>query len=314
VVSPGDGPNVILAGTYPTDGRQSEAHQVADRTIEQLDGLAASDEPWLLRASFDTPHTPVLPPEPFASMYRDAVPRRRRRLAAGSRGVGPPHAAASPLAQFPGVAPFHGRSAPLDSCRLPYFAMTSYMDAQLGRIERALAERGLDENLLTIFVADHGSSIGDHGCQVKGPFDTDDIARVPLLVRQPGRIKPGVHEPMVQLIDVLPTLGELVGAAVPESVQGRSFAGALRGDASVGREAVFSEGTFPLIHAGVRESIRTDAHLLTRYPALGEAELFDLKADPTQTRNAAADHPEVVRELSARLDAWRAAHPLPAML
>jgi len=214
--------------------------------------------------------------------------------------------------------------------------MTSYMDAQLGRIERALAERGLDENLLTIFVADHGSSIGDHGCQVKGPFDTDDIARVPLLVRQPGRVEPGVHEPMVQLIDVLPTLGELVGAAVPESVQGRSFAGALRGDASVGREAVFSEGTFPLIHAGVRESIRpasrrrphrralihagvresirTDAHLLTRYPALGEAELFDLKADPTQTRNAAADHPEVVRELSARLDAWRAAHPLPAML
>jgi len=101
---------------------------------------------------------------------------------------------------------------------------------------------------------------------------------------------------------------------VPETAQGRSFAGALRGEAGAGHEAVFSEGTFPLIHAGVRESIRTDDFLLTRYPALDETELFDLEADPAQTRNAAAERPGVVRELSGRLEAWRADHPLPQTL
>jgi len=308
IVSPGDGPNVILAGVYPTDGRESEAHQVADRTIEQLDALAASDEPWLLRASFDTPHTPVLPPEPFASMYRDAVADWQPDRGELDRRA--------PLLRrwhrFRGWDRFTDDQ--LRWIRAAYFGLTTYLDHQIARIERALAERGLDENLLTIFIADHGSSIGDHGCQVKGPFDTDDIARVPLLVRQPGRIEPGVHEPMVQLIDVLPTLGELVGAAVPESVQGRSFAGALRGDAGFGHEAVFAEGTFPLIHEGVRESIRTDDYLLTRYPALDEMELFDLEADPAQTRNVAADRPDIVQDLSGRLDAWRADHPLPPTL
>lgn len=305
VISPGGGPNVILAGTYPTDGIESEACQMAERTIERLDGLADTDAPWLLRVSMAPPHTPVLPPEPWASMYKQDAADWQPDAGELDRRT--------PLLRR--WHEFRGWDRlgvdQLRRVRAAYLGMTSYMDAQLGRIEQALADRGMTDNLLTIFIADHGASIGDHGCQVKGPFDTDDIARVPLIVRQPGRITPGVYQPTTQMIDVLPTLAAWLGVSIPPTVQGRSLAPALAGETSPMHDAVFSEGTFPIAHAGQRESIRTDRYLFTRYPALGERELFDLADDPHQRRSIADDAGDVTRALGDRLDAWRTDHPLP---
>ena len=303
VVSPGAAPNVILAGTYPTDGTESEAYQMADRTIERLDGLVDADEPWLLRVSMAPPHTPVLPPEPWASMYK-------RDLADWQPDAGELDRRTPLLRRW---HEFRGWDRlgldELRWVRAAYFAMTSYMDAQLGRIEQALADRGLTDNLLTIFIADHGSSIGDHGCQVKGPFDTDDIARIPLIVRQPGRIAPGAYGGLAQMIDLMPTLAEWLGVPVPSTLQGRSLRPALTGDPAPIHHALFAEGTFPPAHEGVRESIRTDRYLFTRYPALEEHELFDLTEDPAQTRNLAAESPGVGRDLAEQLDHWRRAVP-----
>jgi hypothetical protein len=87
------------------------------------------------------------------------------------------------------------------------------------------------------------------------------------------------------------------------------LSGALGADEPL-HESVFSEGTVPQAHPGVRESVRTLDYLYTRYPELGEAELFDMRNDPLQQVNAAERLPEVMEQLGARLDEWREANPI----
>lgn len=201
---PGIPPNTILGGTYPGDGSDSHPAVAADRAIEALGELAGSDRPWLLRVSINAPHTPVMPPAPYDKMYEsenafwepDSAEVERRTPMLGRMNA---------LRGFSDISLEDQRWA-----RTCYHGLTSFVDAQIGRIEEEVARLGLAEDLLTIVISDHGSSIGDHGQQVKGPFDTDDIARIPLIVRGPG-VLTGTYGPMVQMIDVLPTLASLVG-------------------------------------------------------------------------------------------------------
>jgi len=299
---PGRAPNSILAGTYPGDGATSHAAHSADKAIELLDGLAVEDAPWLLRVSIDTPHTPVLPPEPFASMYAEEFAGRQFDEGEIARRT-------PLLTRWRRMRGFDRLT--LDQqrrSRTAYTGMVSYLDSQLARVEAELARRGLDENLLTVLIADHGSAIGDHGLQVKGPFNTDDISRVPFMVRWPGRIEPGACGGLVQTIDVLPTLAELLGRDCPQPCSGRSLLPALEGSAEPIHEAVFATGTLPTIMEGRREAVHTPDWLYVRYPQIDERELFDLRADPRQTRNVSEDHPAVRAELDARLDEWDARH------
>ena len=312
---PGIPPNTILGGTYPGDGSDSHPAVAADRAIEALGDLSGSDRPWLLRVSINAPHTPVMPPAPYDKMYEsenafwepDSAEVERRTPMLGRMNA---------LRGFSDISLEDQRWA-----RTCYHGLTSFVDAQIGRIEEEVARLGLAEDLLTIVISDHGSSIGDHGQQVKGPFDTDDIARIPLIVRGPG-VLTGTYGPMVQMIDVLPTLASLVGrgrwkeeadATIAGDAlhsgsglySGRSLADVLAGHAEPAHDAVFSEGEFPLIHPGQRRSVRTERWLYTRYPGIDEQELFDLVADPSQTVNVAGENSAVVAELGERIEAWR---------
>jgi len=300
---PGHAPNTIIAGTYPGDGRDTHAHVTVDQALALLAEMGES--PWVLRISIDSPHTPVMPPEPYASIYVDAVegwswdPEELDMRTGLLRRW---HV----LRGFGDISLEDQRWA-----RACYFGLTSYLDAQIDRLESELARRGLNENLITIFIADHGASIGDHGLQVKGPFDTDDIAHVPLLIRYPGHVPAGHYAGLVQTIDVVPTLVELLGVApVGVPVSGSSLAPVLAGTAASLHDAVISVGTFPHsdILEGVRESVRTPAYLYTRYPAIEEYELFDLEEDPGETRNIHAQQPTVAAHLDEVLDTWRAVH------
>lgn len=301
---PGQAPNTIIAGTHPGDGSDYEPAALVDAALPALDRLQAAGEPWVMRASFVAPHTPVLAPEPYHSMYTDEV-----------ADWTPPEA---PLATRTDVlhewrqARGFDRLSPaeLRHCRQTYYGLVSFVDAQIARLEDHLQARGLDENLLTIFVADHGNSIGDHGLQVKGPYDTADIARVPLVVRWPGRVAPGVHEGFAQLEDLMPTLADLLGVKPAAPLSGVSLRPVLEGDPTPVRDCAYGAATWPHcnVAAGRRESLRTVQWLYTRYPDRAERELFDLEADPAETRNVAAERPRLVAEFDARLDAFRQAH------
>lgn len=305
---PGIPPNTILGGTYPGDGSDSHPAVAADRAIEVLGELAGSEEPWLLRVSMNSPHTPVMPPAPYDTMYEqdnaswepDRAETERRTPMLGRM---------NDLRGFSDISIADQRWA-----RTCYHGLTTFVDVQIGRIQQEVERLGLDDDLLTIVISDHGASIGDHGQQVKGPFDTDDIARIPLIASGPG-VRAGTYRHMVQMIDVLPTLGSLVGsgkwkdeAGSSGPYSGRSLADVLSGRTGPVHGAVFSEGEFPNIHAGQRQTVRTEQWLYTRYPEIEEEELFDLQTDPNQTANVAASNRDVVAELAARIDEWQRQH------
>ncbi|MBS3763536.1 MAG: sulfatase-like hydrolase/transferase [Planctomycetes bacterium] len=300
VIIPGEAPNTIIGGTYDGDAEDTHAAHTIDRALEWLK-QAPGEEPWVLRVSINTPHTPVLPPAPYDSMYEDHVQNWQfsdKEFAARS----------DILRRWSNIRGFQQLSLEEQRrARSSYFGLTTFLDSQIARLEQYLEQSGLNDNLLTIFVADHGSSIGEHGLQVKGPFDTDDIAHIPLIFRWPGHIEPATSPALVQLIDTLPTLAELTRVPIPSGCSGLSLMPLLEANETSLHDAIFAEGDFPHcnVNTGLRETIRTRDWLYTRYPELGEEELFDLNTDPDQTRNVADERADVLGQLTARLDSWR---------
>ena len=301
IVVPGQPPHTIIGGTYDRDPSNTHSAHTVEKAMDVLK-KQSGDAPWCLRVSINRPHTPVLAPPPYDTMYADQVrdwefndEEFANRTGLVKRW--------SDARGFQDISLEDQRRA-----RASYFGLTSFVDSQIGKLEQFIANRGLDDNLITIFVADHGASIGEHGLQVKGPFDTDDIARVPFLMRYPGRIPAGTAAAaLTQIIDIVPTLADLLGVETPKTVEGKSLTPVLDNPKATIHDAIYSDADWPHgLDAGRRESIRTDDWLYTRYTEIDERELFDLNNDPGQTRNIAGDRKEITKRMEARLDAWKA--------
>ena len=305
VLIPGQWPNSYIGGQHPGPVEDTYTCRNVDAAIRLLDRLG--EGPCLLRLSLDRPHTPVLPPPPWDTLYADDVADW--------------HWSDEELARRPDTIRRWRELRGFDRIsesdqrfiRQTYSGMVTFVDEQVGRLLDELRRRGLDENLLTIVLADHGCSIGDHGMQVKGPYATPDINRVPFMWRWPGRIAGGrVYEPPVQLIDFLPTLADLIDAPHHPRWQGASLAPVLAdGQAGAVHEAVFTEADSHQLPDCRSETVRCGRWRFTRYPEAGERELIDTEADPRETMDVAAQHPDVVAEMNERLDAWQQRTPVP---
>jgi arylsulfatase A-like enzyme len=189
-----------------------------------------------------------------------------------------------------------------DRPKLKLVPFVTRMDACLGRILEALEELGLADRTLVLFTSDHGTMLGQHGMMEKGVESFyDDMMRVPLIMRLPGRIPAGKTCPAYALsVDLAPTILDYLGARPLTKTDGRS----LRAAMEVGRDddrPVFGErGRLDVPHAA--RMIRTRQWKLSLL-ARGQKELFDLTKDPGETHNLAAEpaHAALVRELSAQL-------------
>ena len=144
-------------------------------------------------------------------------------------------------------------------------ANVEYMDKLVGRIVSALEEMGLRERTVILFTADNGT--GGNG---KGKT-TELGARVPMIVNGPGLVKPsGLNKQLVDLSDVLPTLADLAGIALPADhvFDGRSFAPFLRGRPGNPREWIYS-------YLGGRRVVRTQRWLLENNSPANFGQLYD---------------------------------------
>lgn len=202
---------------------------------------------------------------------------------AGVRG--PSHGAAKPFfawvhyfdphAPYLPPAPFDQRFAG----RL-YDGEIAFMDAQLGRLFDGLAAHGLDRDTVVLVAGDHGESLGDHGESTHDLFVYDATLRVPLLLRVPG-VPPGVvSDRQVSLVDVLPTLLDLLGVKDPHPRDGRSLVGSR---AEPGR-AVYAESLVPYIDFGWAP-LHALRRLGDKYVRAPRAEYYDLLKDPGEGRN-----------------------------
>jgi arylsulfatase A-like enzyme len=112
----------------------------------------------------------------------------------------------------------------LDGIRDTYDAEVMAIDAALGRMMAALAERGIDHEALVVITADHGEEFYDHGSFGHGRTLFEEVLRVPLIVRTPRQKRGRVIERLVSSVDVAPTLLDVIGLERPDTLEGLSFA------------------------------------------------------------------------------------------
>jgi arylsulfatase A-like enzyme len=195
-----------------------------------------------------------------------------------------------------------------------YEAAIAFNDAEIGRLHRRLADRGLARRTVFVVTADHGEAFGEHGQQGHGASVYDEEAHVPLLVHAPGMLRPGRVGRAVSLVDVAPTILELCSIPPERSMQGRSLVPRRDRKPEPG-PVVVSRFVYPedLDTAGPD---RVEAHAVVEYPWKlirrgesgdgGRLELYDLAADPLERRDLANAEGERARRLEAALDRFLA--------
>ncbi|MEM9429876.1 MAG: sulfatase-like hydrolase/transferase [Pseudomonadota bacterium] len=181
--------------------------------------------------------------------------------------------------------------------RAYYYANVEMIDQEVGHILDTLETRGNMDNTIVIFTSDHGDNLGDHGLSQKwAPYDC--VTRVPLIVSAPGRFGAARSvDALVQLFDLAPTILEWAGVSPNPSFEAQSLNPVLEGAPFEGRRHVFCEqaGDVNMTGASYLTMIRSKTHKLVHFRGTEEGQLFDLAADPGETRNlwSAPDAAEV---------------------
>lgn len=194
-----------------------------------------------------------------------------------------------------------------------YYAAVSHIDENVGRLLDELQAQGLREDTLVVYTSDHGLNCSHHGLWGKGnatrpPNMLEESIRVPLLINWPGQVAPGQTAPhFVDHCDLHATLLDLAGLdADSAGGPGRSLA-PLFGDAS----ALPDWRQFQAGEYGPTRMWRTERFKLLRGAPDRRELLFDLQADPRETRDVRADQPQLAAELGAQLDAFFAQYDHP---
>jgi arylsulfatase A-like enzyme len=291
-----------VAHTWPIPEELHYNAWIAERTGAMLEECAGRGEPFLAWASFFDPHPPYLVPEPWDAMYdpdRLTIPH----LTPGEHDRNPPHFGLTQEPD-PDFSPWRETGRGIHGCRshlLPpeerrrlvatYYGMVSLLDKYVGTILDRLRELGLEENTIVVFSTDHGHFFGQHGLQFKGPFHYEDLLRVPFIVRWPGRVPAGrVSSAMQSTVDLSPTFLDAAGLDIPAAMTGTNQLPVWTGEAEAARDHVICE----FHHEPTTINLRTyidRQYKLTVYQGRTYGELFDLAADPGETRNL-WDEPE----------------------
>ena len=178
-----------------------------------------------------------------------------------------------------------------------YDAEIAATDAQVGRLLDYLESVGRLDRTLVVVVADHGESLGEHGEQQHGFFVYDAAVRIPLIVAGPG-VPARVVSDQVRIVDVMPTILDLVGVETPPAVQGVSLMPLARGEAL--DLLAFSETWYPRYHYGWSElSAVKDGRY--KFIAAPRRELYDTASDPGETTDLAASNPRMADALERGL-------------
>lgn len=267
------------------DGRGQSDSNAADRALAFLE--SNRKDPFFLALGLVRPHLPFVAPGKFFDLYPlDRIPLARNPpddlddIPAASKGVRP--YLWWDMEQHKG-----GRLSEkgMRETRRGYYAATSFMDEQAGRVLDGLEKMGLAENTIIVFWGDHGWSLGEHTHWQKMTL-MEEVARVPLIIRAPGRPGNGKRSrALVELVDLYPTLADLCGLKAPSEIEGRSMKPLLARPERAFKEAAFTQIAFE----GIRGlSVRTARFRYNVWHGLGGGEeLYDHVADSGEFANLA---------------------------
>lgn len=332
----------FLVGRLPTaagepyhDRDWANVHGAIDRIRRWADEDHGPDEAFCLYLPLTCPHPPYAVEDPWYSMIdSDRLP---------ARVEGPTPDSAGEPSILTGIRERQGLTGwpeqRWDRLRATYYGMCARVDHQLGLVLAALRETGLYDDTALFFFSDHGDFTGDHGLveKTQNTF-ADCLTRVPLIIKPPAGVpvRPGVRDALVELVDVPATVEAMTGIEPGHTHFGRSLLPLIAGAVDDHRDAVFCEGGRLRDERQAME-LESGAHADPTglyWPRLslqagpgpehGKAamcrtaefkyvhrlyeadELYDLRADPGETRNLIDDpaHARVAASLSARMLAW----------
>lgn len=274
---------------------------VAADAAGTLKGLAARDRPFFLGVGFFKPHLPFAAPKKWYDLHAGLVPDLPAAVAAKPDWPSGWHGSGEFRGNYghesernPDEDPEYARQL-----REGYAASVSYMDAQVGRVLKALEESGLADKTIVIVWSDHGFLLGEHSIWGKHCL-YEHALRSPLMIRYPGMPQAGqTSDALVETVDLLPTLADLCAIEAPADLDGRSLRPQLQDPSAPAAKHAYGFWT------GGQRTVRTERWRLIAHPVKGagspRVELFDYETDPDETRNHAEVHPEVVADLLARL-------------
>ena len=195
-----------------------------------------------------------------------------------------------------------------------YAAGIRQLDDVLGAVLAELEARGLAERTLVVVTSDHGEEFLEHGDVLHGRSQYEETLRIPLIFAGPG-VPAGVRvSESASLVDVAPTVLGLLGQPLPEAIDGRDLAPLWRGapPADWEERRFFGEADHNNAIPDAVRSIRHAELKLVSDRTKGTLRLFDLDADPGETRDASGTHPERAKALARELDAFVQQAPIAA--
>ncbi len=266
-----------------------------------IDLLRRREHPFFIQWDLREPHLPNVVPEPYCSMYPP-------------EHIPPWASFPDPLIGKPYIQAQQRRTWQIDRWTWAdwaplvgrYLGCISLIDAQIGRLLDALDELGLAGDTLVVYSADHGDLCGAHGMIDKHYVMYDDVVRVPLIARWPGKIAAGsVCEAFVShAIDLARTFCAAAGAAVPATFQGQDLLSLCKGEIEARPDifATYHGNQFGLYS----QRMLRDRRWKFVWNAAAEDELYDLVDDPGELLNRATDPAcqSILRQQRHRLVAW----------
>lgn len=256
------------------------AEVYADACIRFLEGMRGNEQPFFAYVAFQTPHDPRQSPPEFQAMYREEA----MKLPASFL---PRHPFDNGMLDIRDekLAPFPRTEAAVRKHLADYYASITHTDAQIGRILAALEQSGRRENTIIVFSSDNGLALGRHGLMGKQNVYEHSV-RVPMILAGPGIPRGETRDQLCYLYDIYPTLCERAGLTTPETVQFQCLNPVISDAGAKFRDTLY------FAFMSWQRAIRDERYKLIEY-CVGRGrhtQLFDLQADPGETRNL-ADQP-----------------------
>ena len=268
----------------------------ATKAIEYLDKFAKTGENFFLAVGMYRPHTPYVAPKKYFDLYK----REDIEIDESSDE----YLTTLPLSAAKSIRAKKNQIN-LDTLlakeiKEAYYATTSFVDAQVGRILDKLKQSGLAENTLVVFTSDHGYHLGEHGHWQKQTL-FDNATRVPLIFAGAGiSNKAGLSSSNpVELIDIYPTIMEITGIETPEHVVGKSLVPLFRNSENTIRKSALTKWRNGY-------SIKTERYRITKWKEEDQFsyELYDHKYDKKELNNLSGDsgYLDIFDSLKTQLD------------
>ena len=290
-------------GEYPKERiyHEEKVHSsdlFSGAVIDFLQRYDDGEKPFFAYLSFTAPHDPRDTHPRFHAMYDPATLRLPESFL-------PEHPFDNGELRIRDemLAPFPRTPEVIRGHTADYYAMISHIDAAVGRVLATLRATGRADDTILVFAGDNGLAVGRHGLMGKQSV-YDHSVHVPLIFAGPGVPRGETRDAFAYLLDIYPTLCELVGIEAPATVEGKSLCPALASSGESIRDTLF------FAYKGLHRGLRDRRHKLIEYNVDGArtTQLFDLAADPHETRDLADDpaRADDIARLRAALARWRA--------